>query len=221
MDFISVENLIKILKEKNINLGKGDPYNRLRYYTKIGWLPHMTRKKDSTGVIVGHYPLAVIEKLIQIEELKKSGVSNEEIEKIIKMNKVENNKFIEISSLLRKINISKIIIFLIVSGFIFESFRYNSLKENLSNLSTQQNDKSLPAKKIIDYGISFLPKGQNIIFIPTSSVSSTSIIMLNFYNNIGYGNNYFIKEIKEGQGFYIETNYSVTEESRFNWTIIQ
>lgn len=49
MDFISVEKLIKILKEKNISFGKGDPYNRLRYYTKIGWLPHMTRKKTKKG----------------------------------------------------------------------------------------------------------------------------------------------------------------------------
>ena len=34
MELISVDNLIKLLKEKNISLGKGDPYNRLRYYSK-------------------------------------------------------------------------------------------------------------------------------------------------------------------------------------------
>jgi len=54
MELINTRDLINELKKRNLNLGKGDPYNRLRYYTKIGWIDHMIRKKDSNGVVVGH-----------------------------------------------------------------------------------------------------------------------------------------------------------------------
>ena len=46
MELINIKDLIQELKNKNIDFGKGDPYNRLRYYTKIGWIDHMIRKKD-------------------------------------------------------------------------------------------------------------------------------------------------------------------------------
>ena len=53
---ISTEKLIEESKTKGIDFGKGDPYNRLRYYTKIGWLPHMQRKKndEETSITTGH-----------------------------------------------------------------------------------------------------------------------------------------------------------------------
>jgi len=221
MELISVENLIKSLKQKNINFGKGDPYNRLRYYTKIGWLPHMTRKKNEEGNITGHYPISVIDEIIRIEELKNLGLNNEEIS--IKIKKYNQSKFNfeGFINYLKKININIIFILVIGIAFFLEISRVNSLYENL-NLSL--NSKPLPIvteKRIEDYGISFIPKYQNEIFVPSSKVTPTSIILLTMFNNLGYNNSYFIREVKEGQGFYIQTTYPVTNEIKFNWVLIK
>jgi hypothetical protein len=221
MDFVSVEKLIKILKEKNINFGKGNPYNRLRYYTKIGWLPHMTRKKNEEGVITGHYPTSVIDTIEKIELLKQEGRSNEEINLTFKKRELINKESIRILDFIKKININYLILLLIIAGFIIEIFRNNSPNEKIINTEIQENKSIVSEKKIVDSGVSFLQKNQNLIFIASSRVSPTSIILLNFFNNIGYNNNYYIKEIKVGQGFYIETNYQVPNESKFNWVIIE
>jgi hypothetical protein len=221
MDFVSVEKLIKILKEKNINFGKGNPYNRLRYYTKIGWLPHMTRKKNEEGVITGHYPTSIIDTIEKIELLKQEGRSNEEINLTFKKRELMNKESIRILDFIKKININYLILLLIIAGFIIEIFRNNSPNEKIINTEIQENKSIVSEKKIVDSGVSFLQKNQNLIFIASSRVSPTSIILLNFFNNIGYNNNYYIKEIKVGQGFYIETNYQVPNESKFNWVIIE
>ena len=70
---IEVEKLIRMAKKEGVSFGKGDPYNRLRYYTKIGWLPHMERKRVKSGDVVGHYPKWVLSRLVMIDKLKKQG----------------------------------------------------------------------------------------------------------------------------------------------------
>ena len=64
-------------KKEGVDFGKGDPYNRLRYYTKIGWLPHMERKMSDDGEVKGHYPNWVLERLVLIDKLKKQDASND------------------------------------------------------------------------------------------------------------------------------------------------
>ena len=65
-----------------MDFGKGDPYNRLRYYTKMGWLPHMIRKKgDESDDVKGHFPAEALNKLLLIEKLKARNLSNDQINK--------------------------------------------------------------------------------------------------------------------------------------------
>ncbi|KKU50711.1 MAG: hypothetical protein UX73_C0016G0010, partial [candidate division WWE3 bacterium GW2011_GWC1_47_10] len=78
-ELIAVEQLIIQAKSKGVNFGKGDPYNRLRYYTKMGWLPNMKRKKGERGAAKGHYPVWALSRLILIEKLKDEGLQNSEI----------------------------------------------------------------------------------------------------------------------------------------------
>jgi DNA-binding transcriptional MerR regulator len=221
MEYISVENLIKILKERNINFGKGDPYNRLRYYTKIGWLPHMTRMKNETGTITGHYPSSVIEEIIRIEEYKNSGLSNEEITKQLQKNLDQKFNFELIKKVYSKININLIFLTIITIAFLIEITKIGSLYEKIN---LQNNLKEVPInteKRIIDYGINFIPKNQNEIFVASSSVVPTSIVMLTFLDDLGYNNNYFIREIIQGQGFYIQTRFPVSKDIKLNWAIIK
>lgn len=73
---ISVDKVIQMAQEIGVNFGPGKPYNRLRYYTKIGWIPHMIRKGRG---LKGHYPEWIISRLKLIEELREKGYSNEQI----------------------------------------------------------------------------------------------------------------------------------------------
>lgn len=77
--YISFEKLIDEAKKQNVDFGKGDPYNRLRYYTKMGWLPHMVRIKGDESDITGHFPKSALKSLILIESMKSKNMSNEEI----------------------------------------------------------------------------------------------------------------------------------------------
>jgi DNA-binding transcriptional MerR regulator len=100
LKFLSVDETIEKAKKEGVDFGTGEPYNRLRYYTKLGWLPHMERKGQN---VQGHYPNWVIERLKFIQELKNKGYSNDEITEEI--NKRE--KFRTILKPLRNENLKK------------------------------------------------------------------------------------------------------------------
>jgi hypothetical protein len=225
MELINIKDLINELKKKNIDLGKGNPYNRLRYYTKIGWIDHMVRKKDLNGVVVGHYPKSVIEKIIEIENLKKDGKNNEEITHLLKeklIQKVDNKKIKKVEFLkflLEKININIIILLVIVLGFIFELNNYNSLKEKLP-INQNQIDSIVVENKILEKGKNVIPSGKNKIFINSKKINEKSIVLLSFEGSIAPANYYFITQKILEEGFLVETNYPVAKDVNFSWIII-
>ena len=91
-NYISVDEVIRRLKDRGISLGRGDPYHTLRYYTKIGLLPHMIRKlpcPEATST-TGHYPESVIETLQEIVALKAQGFSNVDIKRHLQVPKGRN-----------------------------------------------------------------------------------------------------------------------------------
>ena len=228
MKLISVDDLIKILKEKNIDLGKGDPYNRIRYYTKIGWLPHMIRKKNENKIISGHYPEDVIEKIIFIEKIKAEGLSNEEITKKIKeLNSINNRNVDNRSFILEKIlnsikknfSISKVLILLIVTTLFIDLIFF---RDSQSNINEKLNQNNFSYEKIdLPSGETFIPKGQNKIFINNEYINNQDTILISFEGSIFPASFYFISEIKEGQGFYLETNMPVSNEVKLKWVVIK
>ena len=214
MDLIAVEELINILKENNINLGKGDPYNRLRYYTKIGLIPHMIRKKNSNNTNSGHYPKEVVKKIIDIEKMKMEGLSNEDI--ILKIKSKKDNpvpSFLEIIK--NKFSINYLFVFLFIIGIIFEVSRFNSRQETPQFIPNNNLNK-----EISNTNLSFIPAGQKKVFIASNDVNQKSVILISFRDNIFPATNYFISEVKDGLGFFVETNVEVSTEVKFTWAAI-
>lgn len=79
-DLIPTTQLIMLAKKAGFDFGPGNPNNRLRYYTKTGLLPHAQRKQVGMKANTeGHYPAYVLDQLLQIQNLKKTGKSFEEI----------------------------------------------------------------------------------------------------------------------------------------------
>ena len=214
MDLIAVEELINILKENNINLGKGDPYNRLRYYTKIGLIPHMIRKKNSNNTNSGHYPKEVVKKIIDIEKMKMDGLSNEDI--LLKIKSKKDNpvpSFLEIIK--NKFSINYLFVFLFIIGIIFEVSRFNSRQETPQFIPNNNLNK-----EISNTNLSFIPAGQKKVFIASNDVNQKSVILISFRDNIFPATNYFISEVKDGLGFFVETNVEVSTEVKFTWAAI-
>jgi len=80
-NLLPIYQIIKLARQKEYDWGKGNPKNRLRYYTKIGLLPHAERKQlhPNDSHTVGHYPAYVIDLLLKIQDLKNTGKPLKEI----------------------------------------------------------------------------------------------------------------------------------------------
>lgn len=218
MELISVEELITKLKENNINLGKGDPYNRLRYYTKIGLIPHMIRKKNSNNTNSGHYPKDVIDKIIQIENLKNQGLSNEAIVSQLNLMDPKLKIVNEFKNRIKNLGTNFFFIILIIIGVGFEVFRSSSPIEN--SLNTKDINGNLSLKNANNSGVSFISPGQKKVFISSNTIKQSNTVLVTFRDNIFPATTYHVSEIKDGVGFYVETNLEVSKEVKFNWVII-
>ena len=71
--------LIQRAKEAGFDFGKGDPVNRLRYYTKLGSIPHAQRKQAQAGqaFTVGHYPISTLDQLLKIQGIRRKDIGGD------------------------------------------------------------------------------------------------------------------------------------------------
>ena len=101
---IPTERVVEIAKRLGVSFGKGDPIERIRYYIKLGILPHQVRKSvigngsseisknqnhqnpderstinDQPATPIGHFPYWVVKRLLVVDRLNKSGMPFPEI----------------------------------------------------------------------------------------------------------------------------------------------
>jgi len=222
MNYLSIEQLVSRLKELNINLGKGDPYNRLRYYTKMGWIPNMSRKKDLKGIVTGHYPESVLETLVKIENYKKEGKSNEDIGNLLKRNSNKNlQKFnLWLNSIKSKVNLPTFLLIILVTFIILE-MGYSSFQKNGVFISSTRTDLlSLTNSNIKDSGIGIFPSNKIETFIPSKFLNENSVVIVAFEDELEFGNNYYISKKEPNKGFYLRINIPKVQDLKFNWIVI-
>jgi len=214
---IAIEDLIKEAEKTGIDFGKGDPYNRLRYYTKIGWIPHMTRKKGDRGAIGGHYPTWVLKRLEIIEKLKNEGYTNEEILKKLESKNFLKNLSTYFSSPEAK---SRIVIYasfiIILLVFLSEvgllGKGYEKQKLIIQGFTGVPN-------QIIDSGKSFIPAGNRMIFVKNNKVASNSKIYISFNDNYSPATRFWVPKKIHFEGFYVELDSPVYQNTEFTWWI--
>lgn len=214
---IEIDKLIKQAKAKGVKFGKGDPYNRLRYYTKIGWLPHMTRKKTNQGKIKGHYPNWALERILLIEKLKDQGLSNDQITEKVSNRKRLQNFYAKVGTEEFK---NKIISYISVIALILILL----MELEVINVSKSKNDTllqpalNLPAQ-ILDSGISFVPANNKDIFVRNDKIRFDAKVYVTFNQNFSPANRYWVAEIDPGRGFYVELDAPVFDNVEFSWWI--
>lgn len=217
-NLITIDNVIKQAKQKGVDFGKGDPYNRLRYYTKIGWLPHMTRQKDDEGSIKGHYPAWVVDQIALIENLKVQGLSNEEIERQIKT----KNKFQTIISTLTSKEIrNQIILYtmfalvLVIVANEIGIINIGNSKNNLKNI-VGTTSANAPAQ-IVAEGTAFIPANQRSVFVRAPYITPLSHVYVAFNQDYSPAARYWVSQIKDQEGFLVETDAPVATSAEFSW----
>jgi hypothetical protein len=217
-DLISIENLIKEATDRGIDFGKGDPYNRLRYYTKIGWLPHMLRKKDENGDIKGHYALWSVERLILIEQLKAKGLTNEEISKKLTVkNKVQQAYTLVTTKESRNQLIAYATLAILTLVFANELgiIKLGRSKETL-NSEVYTNLNTAP-RQIIDSGVAFMPKGQKKVFINSPLIKASYKVYVTFNQNYSPAARFWVGDINDFRGFNVELDTQTFENAEFSW----
>jgi len=101
---ISIDDLITKAKAFGVDFGKGDPKNRLRYYVKIGLLPHAKRKSFNGLPPTGAFPIEVLSTLISIDRKLKEGKSILEIKRELEKEKFEKEEKKEKELTIRKLH---------------------------------------------------------------------------------------------------------------------
>jgi DNA-binding transcriptional MerR regulator len=220
-ELISIEHLIEEAKTKGIDFGKGDPYNRLRYYTKIGWLPHMVRKKDENGNTRGHYYHSAIDRLVTIETLKAKGLSNDEISKELKVKNrlqtfVEMVKTPEMRNQI--VTYTTLGILVLIMSNELGIIRLGRTKSVLGGTETGATTINGP-KQLIDSGTAFVPKNQKKLFIQTPLIKNDYKVYVTFSSDYSPAARFWVSSIDDYKGFTVELDTPVFSNSEFNWWI--
>ncbi len=218
MEYISIDEVIAQSKKEKIDLGKGDPYNRLRYYTKIGWIPNMKRMKDKDGAVTGHYPKTIMARLSLIQQLKAEDMTNEDITEYIAKVEQKNNvhRILQSKELRVKIfaGIGMLMLFVIFLSEL-EIIKIGRAKSQL----IYQNTDTTQQVQIMDSGSAYVPKEQNKVFVKTSSVFEGAKIYVSFKNDYSPATKFWISEQTAGEGFSVELDAPVLNDSEFDWWI--
>lgn len=217
-NLISIDEVIKEAKELGVDFGRGTPYNRLRYYTKMGWLPNMKRKKSGEkGAAEGHYPEEVLQRLVLIQQLREDGYSNDEIT-------AELEKEEKLSGLRTLINTPEartrlivyssfaLLVFLIISELGLLPFA-NS-KANLIIQTTQSTPNTL-----LDSGTAYVPSGRSRVFVKSKFVHTNSRIYVTFSDNYSPASRYWVSEKDSLNGFYVSLDAPTSSDAEFSWWV--
>lgn len=216
---IEIENLITKAKKQGVDFGKGDPYNRLRYYTKIGWLPNMSRKKNKSGDVTGHYPIWVLDRLIMIDKLKEDGLTNEEITSKINTRNTLKGFYDSVNSDEFKQKVTTYIILFSLLLILFNELDIINLSKSKNKPIIGSAD-NVPAQ-ITDSGVAFVPANRNVIFVKNNNITAGSKVYVTFNQNFSPATKYWVSKIEAQKGFYVELDAPVFDNVDFSWWISQ
>ena len=216
-ELISVEKLIESSSEKGVDFGKGDPYNRLRYYTKMGWLPHMVRKKeDENSDVKGHYPAWALKRLLRIEKLKDQGYTNDEITKQLSSTNILESIVSQLSSNDVRTKVGIYISFVVLIVILATEMGILNIGRSQGNNTSSINSE---VKVLIDSGASYVPYNQRKVMVKNDNVQTGSKVYVAFNDNYSPAERFWVSEIIPQQGFIVELDAPTSQDADFTWWV--
>jgi len=182
----------------------------------------MIRKTGKTGVVEGHYPEWVLDRLEYIEDLKESGLSNDEIDTRIKVANIRGS----LGGIFSFLNIperrNQFIAYLTL-GFIFLVFLSElgfltgrGTRQELYQIGQQSFEQ---VQTLVDSGTGLFPGGEKIVFVKSSSVTANSKVYVTFVDNYSPASRYWVSKIVPIEGFYLSLDSPAAQNASFNWWI--
>lgn len=220
-DYLTVEELINEAEKREFDFGKGDPYNRLRYYTKMGWIPHMIRKKEEDGSTKGHYPKSTIDRLLLIKKYKDEGMSNDDITGRLKARDRARGFYDVIGSEHTR---NRIVIYGSFAMIVIILIAELGIIKVGQNKSTQfiiqgsQGDLQIQTQ-IISSGSAFIPRSEKTVFVMNSRTAGNSKIHVTFKEDYSPATIYWVSDQKQGKGFRVELDSPTLSSAEFDWWI--
>lgn len=217
-ELISIEKFIDLATKKGVDFGKGDPYNRLRYYTKLGLLPHMKRKVVNNE-IVGHYPSYALDTLLEIEKLKSLGLNNDQIAlKIKEITTKTDGNAIKIARILTPSpKTVKGALFLVFCVILFAGLGFLPIGKSKTDLI--QKTLELDKRYLLDSGTAYMPRNQNKVYIKSGNVKANSKINVTFNADFTPATRYWISQKVPFEGFYLELDAPISSDAEFSWWV--
>lgn len=225
-DLIALDTLIELAVKNGVKFGKGDPYNRLRYYTKLGLLPHMVRRTIN-GEVIGHYPKHALDTLLEIEKLKALGLSNEEIGQKLKSLSTINQNSQNQKTYASTIKVARILTpstktvkFALLALFglvILAGFGFLPIGKSKNDLIKRTLE--LDKKFILDSGTTYILKNQKKVYIKSSQVKLDSKINATFSSDFSPATRYWISQKIPFEGFYLELDAPTATDAEVSWWI--
>lgn len=217
-DYLSIKELVKEAEDQGIDFGKGDPYNRLRYYTKMGWIPHMIRKKGSKGSTKGHYPLSTVDRLVLIQKLKDQGLSNEDIsDKLVLKDKVTNFYSIVKSDEIRN-KVVTYATFIMILVILLAQMGYLKIGKPKEEMIIFSNELASQIQ-IVDSGTGLVTEGENRVFVNSTNVFDNSKIYVTLKGDYSPASRFWVAEKTNGEGFTLELDTPPLTTVEFDWWI--
>ena len=219
--YFSAEKLISEAKKAGISFKNSDPYNRLRYYTKIGWLPHMERRKSASGKVVGHYPTWALETLILIENSKARGLANTEISSKVAAHQAKRNlgnifKFLNSPEKRFRAAVYSLV-FLLLAILLIETGVIKLGNTTKQELLSAPITISADTNQIIASGSGIVSEGDTTVFVRAPQVTPQSKIYVSFEDSYSPALRYWVSRKISFEGFYVELDSPVSQNVRFNW----
>src|SRR3989344_157344 len=217
-NLISIDQLIKSAKKEGVGFGKSDPYNRLRYYTKISLLPHMERRLGKGGKLEAFYPKDALPKLIKIEGLKEKGLSNEDILKELKKEEISFKSYLASKINTKNLVISASSLFLLI--IVLHQRGVITLgKENDQKLLNP--DDVTKGLNVVDSGTNVLKGGKNKTFVRSTKVTELSQIEVAFKDSYEPAQNFWIETRIPQEGFILSLDNQISQEASFSWWVLE
>ncbi len=221
--YLSVEELLAEAANRGVDFGKGDPYNRLRYYTKMGWISHMTRMKEDDGKTKGHYPESTIDRLVLIQKYKEEGISNEEIERRLAMQDKTKSFYSALASEeVRKKMVLYGIFIMVIIILIAELGIIQIGKPKTTQLiiqGTQTNPES--QVQIGGAGTAFVPQNSQTVVVQSPNVTETAKVYVSFKDDYAPATRFWVSEQIPGESFTVELDAPTANNAEFDWWVTE
>jgi hypothetical protein len=165
----------------------------------------------------------VLERLELIDELKEKGLSNDEITSKLKLEDSKRSltnvfKFLGTAEN-RMQTIGFLSLILLVLILAMETGALGGTGTTKRDLISSATIVSADFDQIIDSGSSIVPRSEKMVFVKSTKVSPRSKIHITFEDNYSPAVTYWVENKVSFEGFYVELDTPVAQDSNFNWWV--